>query len=299
MEEFTDLYRYLARCYAELDTLKRDKIDEFLQRISELITTDKTGPVLIKLLSDLVKRSDDVEKLDESLNTILPAITGIEDTFNHSSGLDTQNQQSPTRLFDRKTVLAIYGSCKIYPKILDYLWKNLKTRFDTPDVTFLITKFYKKQLRKTLALSSAKTYATVYVKYMIQKKMITDNNFVYTKHSDKSGDVPEEKTDTKLLEKEELKNTDVKLINNEFENFQDRILEAARSNEWEQVAIEEIEESFKGTKNEKQVQKALGQLLVKEKVMQLPPTHEDIVDSRKNNKPKPKGYIRFISFKPI
>jgi hypothetical protein len=316
MEEFIDLYRYLARCYAKLEKLNGEKVEGFLQRISEVVVSEKTGPVLIKLLLHLVKRSDEVDELDNGLNTILPSILEIEDKFSNSDNIS--NETNETRgdisdgrrpIFDKKSVLRSFGACKVHAKIFNYIFAKLDTKFRNPDIAILIKKYYNDVLKRQLAQSSSVTYAGCYVKYMYEKGLIIDHSFgVYSKKTNETketkdlkkfgeningnGSIPVEppKDEPKPTYEDKLRN---KFVNNEFEDFQNRILEVAESNGWKQVSIKQIEETFKGTKSEEQVQKALGRLLVKEKIIQMPPTPSDIIYAKENDEPKPKGYIIF------
>jgi len=358
MEEFIDIYRYLTKCYTGLDKLEREKIELFLHKISDLVTTEKTGPALIGLMLEVTKRSADEGEIDNGLNVIMPAILEIEDKFSNSDNSSNETKgdisDNPGRapIFDKKTVLRSFGACKVYAKIFDYIFAKLDTKFRTPDIAILIKKYYNDVLKRQLAQSSSVTYAGCYVKYMYEKGLIIDHGFgVYSKKTNETKETKELKKfgekingngkkteepsailktehEEKLLDKFKFgkcpecggrmvktgigyKNaqrvecvecgkkvtesfTVVKENNTEFEDFQKRILEAAESNGWNQVAIETIEETFKGTKSEEQVQKALGQLLVKEeKIIQMPPTPSDILDAKKNDRPKPKGYIIF------
>ena len=323
MEEFIDLYRYLAGCYAELHKLEREKIEGFLHRISGLVASEKTGPVLIKLLLDLIKRSDEVSKLDDSLNTILPAIIEIEAKFAHSdisvnSGKsdvsDNLNRQLNTPVFDKKTILRSFGACKVYPNIFEYVFANMETKICNNDVAVLIKKYYDDVLKRHLASSSSVTYANCYIRYMVGEGLIIDNGSgIYSKKTNNSNKDNKETKELKEFgesingngknqpseSEDEPKSateptlTDEPKDKNEFEQFQDRILETARTKHWNQVKIETIEEAFKGTKSPGQVEKALVRLVVDEKVTQFPPEPKDLIYAEEHEESKPKGYIIF------
>jgi hypothetical protein len=310
MEEFIDLYRYLARCLVEIDSLEISNLAKLIKKLNPLVASEKSGKILVDMLVVSIETSDK-EKIKASLKLAMSSILKLEVAFGTEPSGNEQveeqvafNSGSPSLL--NSNVLATYGTYKVWPEIFEQVWKKLKQKFTTSDIAPLIQEFYKEHLDKHLSLPTAKAYAGAYVKYMLEEKLTSDEgDFSYVKlpQNDEKDpvDEPLNKDEPSVNEpKDESIHEDKlrdKFVKNEFENFQNRILEAAKSNGWDQISIEKIEESFKVTKNETQVQKALGKLLVKEKIMQLPPTHADIIDAEKNNKPKPKGYIRFISYK--
>ena len=186
MEEFIDLYRYLTRCYIGLEQLERNNILESFQGFSKLVSHEKTGPLLINLLSDIVKRSDEDDgAMNDALKVVLPVILDIELLVGNSaiSAISDNPDKKPgnIHLFDKETVLRSFGACKVYPKIFEYVFTNLKTKFCNEDAADLILKYYDDVLKRDIAVSSSRTYANCYMRYMLEKNLVTAEFGTYTK----------------------------------------------------------------------------------------------------------------------
>ena len=377
MEEFIDLYRYLAKCLVEIDSLEISNLAELIKKLNPLVASEKSGKILVDMLVVSIETSDK-EKIKASLKLAMSSILKLEVAFgnepsNHeeqtvsSDKEDKEGKQEeasdkeavssdkgrhPLNLLD-STILATYGTYKVWRKIFEYIWKKLNPKFTTSDIAPLIQEFYQEHLDKDLTPPTARAYAGAYVKYMVEEKLVSDEgDFSYVKlaqNDEKEAEFgncpkcggrmvktgggyndrqryecvkcgkkitdpvtiaktsePKDTKETKELkqfgesidgDKENLTSVEPELPEeqNEFEQFQDRILEAAKAKHWSKVKIEEIEKAFKGTKSPEQVEKALVRLLVKEEIVQYPPEPKDLISAEEHDEPKPKGYIVFLS----
>ena len=70
-------------------------------------------------------------------------------------------------IFDKKDIIFKQGSVNVYKKIFDYIWERLENKFTRENIIDLFGEFYKEKLdNRHIELSSTKTYATTYLKYM-------------------------------------------------------------------------------------------------------------------------------------
>lgn len=366
MEEFIDLYRYLAKCLVEIDSLEISNLAELIKKLNPLVASEKSGKILVDMLVVSIETSDK-EKIKDCLKLAMSSVLKLEVAFgnepsNHeeqtvSSDKEDKEGKQEEQASDKKAVsskgrhplnllldsniLATYGTLKVWREIFEYVWKKLNPKFTKIDIAPLIQEFYQEHLDKHLTPPTARAYAGAYVKYMLEEKLTSDEgDFSYVKlpQNDEKEDAETNKTKfgncpkcggrmvktgggyndrqryecvkcgkkitdpvtiAKTSEPKDSKNLpsvepELPEEQNEFKQFQDRILEAAETKHWNKVKIEEIEEAFKGTKSPEQVEKALARLLVKkEGIVQYPPEPKEFIYAKEHDEPKPKGYIIF------
>lgn len=79
------------------------------------------------------------------------------------------------------TILSNQYTTPIYQETIDYCLEHLEPNFTMSELKKVIHTFYKNKLKQPIKETSAKTYATEYKKYMLDRELIIQkNNNIYT-----------------------------------------------------------------------------------------------------------------------
>jgi hypothetical protein len=76
-------------------------------------------------------------------------------------------------LYEKDQLLQKYGKIKIYKPILVHILLKTGYSFSKDDVVEIIAEYYQGKLNRELTKKSKRTYAKGYIKYMLEKNLIT------------------------------------------------------------------------------------------------------------------------------
>ncbi len=195
MKEFRDLYRHFCKC-ALNDGWNTKDSQELKNRVNSLkpfVDHEKTGLVLINtwnMYIDLTSQYPD--RFHELIKLVMRGIMELEQLLETSEKPKIINKEikdisnAKYRVIDEEPIKT-YGTIKIQPSIVAHIWKNLPDDrdFRHDDIKKLFKDFYENMLNRKISDRSYDTYASGYLRYFKEMKMISYDKFDYSKDPNK------------------------------------------------------------------------------------------------------------------